>query len=94
MATIDPATLKTELKELIVRELNLDDRDPATIADDASLFGEGLGLDSLDALQLAMAVEERWSVRIPEGADGRVAFASVNALADWIQTHPAEGSGG
>ena len=82
-----PQALRTELKALIVRELNLEGRDPSSIVDDAPLFGEGLGLDSLDALQLAMAVEERYGVRIPEGADGRVAFASVNALADWIASH-------
>ena len=54
---MDVGTLKTELKSLIVRELNLEGRDPATIQDDAPLFGDGLGLDSLDALQLAMAIE-------------------------------------
>lgn len=82
-----PQALRTELKALIVKELNLEGRDPSSIVDDAPLFGEGLGLDSLDALQLAMAVEERYGVRIPEGAEGRVAFASVNALADWVATH-------
>ncbi len=82
-----PQALRTELKALIVRELNLEGRDPSSIVDDAPLFGDGLGLDSLDALQLAMAIEERYGVRIPEGADGRVAFASVNALADWVASH-------
>jgi acyl carrier protein len=47
---MDLATLKTELKELIVRELNLEGRDPKAIVDDAPLFGSGLALDSLDAL--------------------------------------------
>jgi len=82
-------TLRTELKALIVRELNLEGRDPSSIVDDAPLFGEGLGLDSLDALQLAMSVEEHFGVRIPEGPDGRTAFRSVDALAEWIETHPA-----
>ena len=84
---MDVGTLKTELKSLIVRELNLEGRDPATIQDDAPLFGDGLGLDSLDALQLAMAIEERFSVRIPEGPEGRTAFASVSALAQYVAAH-------
>lgn len=86
---MDVAALKNDLKTLIVGELNLEGRDPSSIVDDAPLFGEGLGLDSLDALQLAMSVEERWGVRIPEGPEGRVAFASVSALAQWIVEHPA-----
>jgi len=91
MAPKDPPesleSLRTELKALIVRELNLEGRDPASIVDDAPLFGDGLGLDSLDALQLAMSIEEQYAVRIPEGPDGRVAFASINALADWVSSH-------
>ncbi len=83
-------TLRSELKALIVRELNLEGRDPSSIADEAPLFGDGLGLDSLDALQLAMSVEEHYQVRIPEGPDGRTAFRSVDALAEWIETHPAK----
>ena len=90
---MDEGRLKTQLKELIVRELNLEGRAPESIQDDAPLFGEGLGLDSLDALQLAMAVEEQFAVRIPEGAEGRVAFASVTALAAWIVEHPPAAAG-
>lgn len=89
---MDEGRLKAQLKELIVSELNLEGRDPSSIEDDAPLFGEGLGLDSLDALQLAMAVEEKLAVRIPEGPEGRVAFASVNALAKWILEHPPKGA--
>lgn len=89
---MDEGRLKAQLKELIVSELNLEGREPSSIEDDAPLFGEGLGLDSLDALQLAMAVEEKLAVRIPEGPDGRVAFASVSALAKWIVEHPPKGA--
>ena len=81
---MDLAPLKLEVKELIVRELNLEGRAPDSIEDDAPLFGEGLGLDSLDALQLAMSVEEKFGVRIPEGDEARKIFASVNALSDHI----------
>ncbi|MBK7397428.1 MAG: hypothetical protein IPJ34_14320 [Myxococcales bacterium] len=86
-------SLVSELKSLIVRELNLEGRDPASIVDSAPLFGEGLGLDSLDALQLAMAVEEQYGVRIPEGDGGRVAFASVAALATWVREHGGASKG-
>ena len=76
--------LRTAIKRLLVTELNLKGRDPETIEDDGPLFGAGLGLDSLDALQLAMSVEERFGVRIPEGDEARPIFASVNALVDHI----------
>ncbi|WP_437586624.1 phosphopantetheine-binding protein [Sorangium sp. So ce1000] len=72
--------VRQKLKELMIEELNLEGKTPADIDDAAPLFGEGLGLDSLDALQLAMSVEERFGVRIPEGDEARPIFASVNAL--------------
>jgi acyl carrier protein len=78
---LELSTLKAEIKELIVRELNLEGRDPSSIEDDAPLFGGGLSLDSLDALQLAMSIEERYGVRIAEGEEARAIFASVSALA-------------
>ncbi len=80
--------ISRELKELIVRELKLEGRDPATIEDEAPLFGEGLGLglDSLDALQLAMSIEEHFGVRIPEGEEARPIFRSVASLAEYVET--------
>ncbi len=81
---MDPETLKTEIKRLIIQELDLRDKTEGDIVDEAALFGEGLGLDSLDALQLAMAIEERFGVQIPEGEPAKAIFASVNALADYI----------
>jgi len=88
-AGMDQDALKQELKQLIVDELDLRDRTAQDIDDDAPLFGSGLGLDSLDALQLAMAIEERFGVRIPEGDAARPIFASVNALATHIATSRA-----
>ena len=83
---MDSLQLRAEIKSLIVKELNLEGKDPASIGDDAPLFGktedgQGLGLDSLDALQLAMSVEEHFGVRIPEGDEARPIFRSVSALA-------------
>jgi acyl carrier protein len=81
---MDQAQLRSQLKRLIVTELNLKGRDPETIEDDAPLFGAGLGLDSLDALQLAMSIEEKLGVRIPEGEEARPIFKSVRALAEHL----------
>lgn len=81
---MDAAELKQKIKETIVKELDLEGVDASSIDDDAPLFGAGLGLDSLDALQLAMAVEEHYGVQVPDGDQGRTAFASVNALVDYI----------
>jgi acyl carrier protein len=83
-----PSRLRSEIKALIVSELNLKARDPGTIEDDGVLFGGGgaggLGLDSLDALQLAMAIEEKLGVRIPEGDEARSIFKSVRAIAEYV----------
>src|SRR5947207_14553005 len=81
---MNSSEVRQQLKELIVSELNLEGKTPADIDDAAPLFGEGLGLDSLDALQLAMAIEERFGVAVPEGEAGRAVFASVNAIADFV----------
>ncbi len=77
--------IRDKLKGVMISELNLEGKSPEDIDDDAPLFGEGLGLDSLDALQLAMAVEETFGVRVPEGDEARPVFASVNALVAYIE---------
>jgi acyl carrier protein len=76
--------LKLALKRLIIEELDLRDQTPETIGDDMPLFGEGLGLDSLDALQLAVAIEERFALVIPEDDRAKEIFASVTALANHV----------
>jgi len=83
---MDATEVRKQLKDLMVSELNLEGKSPSDIDDAAPLFGEGLGLDSLDALQLAMAIEERFGVKVPEGEEGRVVFASVNAIAAHVQS--------
>lgn len=89
---MEAADIRKRLKALIVSELNLEGKSPDDIDDAAPLFGDGLGLDSLDALQLAISVEEAFGVTIPEGDDARSIFASVNALVDHIVRAQAEGS--
>ena len=81
---MNAAEVRQQLKELMISELNLEGKAPSDIDDAGPLFGEGLGLDSLDALQLAMSIEERFGVRIPEGDEARPIFASVNAIVDYI----------
>jgi acyl carrier protein len=80
---MDGTALRAEVKEMLATGLRLD-RAPADIPDDAPIFGEGLGLDSIDALELVVLVEERFHVAIPDEDVGRRAFASVNALVDFI----------
>ncbi len=72
------------IKEIIVRELNLQDVRPEDIDEQAPLFGEGLGLDSLDALQLAMAIEENFGIKIPEGEEARRIFRSVTSITEHV----------
>jgi acyl carrier protein len=86
---MDEKQLREKIKALIVKELNLEGRDPASIEDDAPLFGEGLGLDSLDALQLAMSIEESFGVRIPEGEAAKPIFRSVASLAEHVERSKA-----
>ena len=88
---MDAEQVRRQLKELMVSELNLEGKAPADIDDTGPLFGEGLGLDSLDALQLAMAIEERFGVKIPEGDEARPIFASVNAIVAHIVSAGAKG---
>ena len=81
---MDIDLLTQELKTLIVSALNLEGKSASDIDANAPLFGEGLGLDSLDALELAMAVEEKYGVRLPDGEAAKPVFGSVAALAAYI----------
>lgn len=82
--------LKRQLKELLVSELNLAGKTADGIDEDAPLFGAGgLGLDSLDALQIAMLVEDRFGVRVPEGDEARPIFQSVSTLAAFVEREQA-----
>lgn len=74
-----------QLKEALITDLNLQSVTPEDIADDAPLFGDGLGLDSLDAVELVVLVQKRFGVEIKDMEEGREAFASVAALARFIE---------
>lgn len=81
--------LVLELKNLIINTLKLEDVTPGDIEDDAPLFGEGLGLDSIDALELVVALEKNYGVFIPDSEVGKKVFRSVNALAEFVKTQRA-----
>ena len=78
--------LKLQIKELIISSLELEDIKPEDIVDSAPLFREGLGLDSIDALELGVALKKKFGVKFSaENADNKKHFASVDALAAYIE---------
>jgi len=81
---LDKETLKSKLKLLIIKTLRLEDVKPDSIKDEDPLFGEGLGLDSIDALELVVAIEKHYGVLIEDEEVGIEAFASIDALADFV----------
>jgi acyl carrier protein len=82
-----------ELAVLVVEALNLEDLDPATVDLGAPLFGEGLGLDSLDMLEISLVIQQRYGVKLKaDGPNNAAIFASLQSLADYIGTmQTAEG---
>ena len=82
--------LAPRLKRLIVATLRLEGLDPETICDDQLLFGEGLGLDSIDALELVVAIEREFAVVIPEGKVDHDVFHSIRTLALWVAERLAQ----
>ena len=78
------AISSTELKAKIIESLKLQDITPEQIGDDAPLFGTGLGLDSIDALELVVMLEKSYGIVIKDIEEGRPAFRSVRALAEFI----------
>ena len=79
-----------ELAELIVSALNLEGVEPAGIDPDAALFGAGLGLDSIDALELALEISKRYGVQLKaEDEDNKQIFASLKALSAYVQERRA-----
>jgi acyl carrier protein len=83
--------LKQQIKECIVSSLELEDITPENIVDSEPIFGTGLGLDSIDALELGVALKKRFGVKFnAESAETREHFASVNALAEFISSERAK----
>ena len=80
-------SLIEKLKKRIIEILNLEDIVPDDIDSSAPLFGEGLGLDSLDALELVVMLEKDYSIKITDIEVGRKAFASITSLAEFIKEY-------
>jgi len=79
--------LITQVKQLIIDSLRIEGMTPEDIETDAPLFGEGLGLDSIDALQLVVAMEKDYGVIVPDAETGAVVFQSVRSMARFIEEH-------
>ena len=86
--------LKQRLKVLLIEGLKLENMQPQDIDDGAPIFVEGLGLDSIDALELVVLVEEQFGVSIPDEEVGKSAFASIDALADFVLANQGGLAGG
>jgi acyl carrier protein len=80
--------LVNTLKQEIIEALNLEEMTPEDIETDAPLFGEdGLGLDSIDALELIVLVEKKYGIRLADPSEGKAIFKTVGTLAEYVQQH-------
>jgi acyl carrier protein len=76
-----------ELKNEIINVLNLEGVTPDDISDDGELFGEGLGLDSIDALELIVLLEKNYGIKLKDPAQGKEIFRSVRTMAVYVQAN-------
>ena len=75
------------LKVQIIKQLNLEDMEPEDIDENEPLFGNGLGLDSIDALELIVLLEKEYGIKIENPKDGQKIFYSIKTMADFIESH-------
>lgn len=78
--------LKQKLKAQIIEALNLQDTRPEDIDDNAALFGDGLGLDSIDSLELMVLLERHYQIKVEDPREGRKILQSVQSMAEFIQS--------
>jgi len=76
-----------KLKKQIIQVLNLEDMKPEDIDSDMALFGDGLGLDSIDVLELIVLLQKEYGIKIEDPKDGRKVFTSVRTMAEYILEH-------
>ncbi len=79
--------LRTELKQSIIEQLNLEELSIDDIDNDDSLFGDGLGLDSIDALELIVLLEKDYGIKLTDPNQGKEIFISINKMAEYIESH-------
>lgn len=84
---MDTTELKEQLKRQIIQFLNLTDLTTADIKDDEPLFGDGLGLDSIDSLELIVLLKKEYSIDIRDPREGRKVLVDVATMADYIAEH-------
>ena len=84
---MDQEALKQQLKEQIVKFLNLNNINPTDIKDDEPLFGEGLGLDSIDSIELIVMLSREYGINIQDPKEGRKILNSVNTMVAYIEAH-------
>ncbi len=82
--------LMSDLKKQIVEQLNLQDIKPDDIGDDQALFVEGLGLDSIDALELIVLLQQHYDIKLSNAEDGPKVFRTVRTMAEYITAHQAQ----
>ena len=75
------------LKKEIIEVLNLEDIQPEDIQNDVPLFGDGLGLDSIDALELIVLMEKNYGIKLKDPAQGKEIFKSINVMAEYIKNN-------
>lgn len=80
-------SLITQLKEQIIEALNLEELTANDIDNEAPLFGDGLGLDSIDALELIVLLEREYGIKLTNPAEGKEIFKSVASIADYVSSH-------
>jgi len=81
---LDKDKLMFDLKSQIIENLRLKNQTPETIGDDQPLFGEGLGLDSIDVLELIVLLQQNYHVKVDNPEDGPKIFKTVSSIADFI----------
>ena len=84
---MDKTELKEQLKKQIIHFLNLTDLTPADIKDNEPLFGEGLGLDSIDSLEMIVLMKKEYGIDIRDPREGRKVLVDVATMADYIEEH-------
>lgn len=84
---METAELKEKLKVQIIQFLNLTDLTPADIKDDEPFFGDGLGLDSIDSLELIVLLKREYGINIQDPKEGRKALVDLNTMAAYIEQH-------
>lgn len=81
------SALKQELKERIIQQLNLEDISVEDLEDDTPLFGDGLGLDSIDALELIVMLDKSYGIKLADPKEGRKVFETISTMAEYIEAN-------